>query len=149
MKKIFSLFLSLTFVVFLAQAQNVVEPSVNPTEVKSQTLSPTIPAQQGSIKVEQNVNTENQTKVNEEEVEVKTVQSNLSSHDKTNCNPANCKKKMQCHGNNKTSAKDDAAGQTINETKEVRQINSTSTPVDNKLQIANTEEMKQVAAPLK
>lgn len=156
MRKFLSLFLSFTFVVFLTQAQDVVDPSVNPKEIQSQTISPTIPAQQGSVKVEQNVNTENQTKTNEEEVELMTVQSNLSSHDKTNCNPANCKKKnMDCHKNKKmdghgkhnTSAKDDAAGQTINNTGEVRQINST--PVDTKLQIANPEETKQVAAPLK
>lgn len=156
MRKFLSLFLSFTFVVFLTQAQDVVDPSVNPKEIQSQTISPTIPAQQGSVKVEQNVNTENQTKTNEEEVELMTVQSNLSSHDKTNCNPANCKKKnmdchknkkMDCHGKNNTSAKDDAAGQTINNTGEVRQINST--PVDTKLQIANPEETKQVAAPLK
>lgn len=160
MRKILSLFFSLTFVAFVVQAQNVVEPSTTSTsenQIQSQTIAPSLPVQE-SVKMEQSVNTQIQSnpKVNAEEAEIMTVQSNLSSHDKTNCNPANCKKKnmdchknkkMDCHGKHNTSAKDDAAGQTINNTGEVRQINST--PVDTKLQIANPEETKQVAAPLK
>lgn len=158
MKKFFSLFLSFVFIAFLAQAQNVNEGSPNSTsenQIHSQTIAPSLPVQ-GSVIVEQNVENQPAPKISEEEAEIKTVNSNLSSHDKTNCNPANCKKKnmdchknkkMDCHGKNNTSAKDDAAGQTINNTGEVRQINST--PVDTKLQIANPEETKQVAAPLK